>query len=152
VGDETQKEFCRTFYRDSLLGPQMTQEGTFPKELERTRPYSYSLFTLEGMATICEVLTDDNVNMWDMATSDGKTVRKAFEFLVPYIADKSKWPYPKDVAHFDELPVRMQSLLFAAMAWKERDYVEIWKKLNAEYTDEELIRTYPIRQPVLWVQ
>ncbi len=152
VGDEPQKGFCRMFYRDSLLGPQMTQQGTFPKELERTRPYSYSLFTLEGMATVCEVLTDEKADLWNMATEDGKTLRKAFEFLVPYIADKSKWTYPKDVAHFDDLPVRMQSLLFAGIAWKEKEYSEIWKKLNAEYTDEELVRTYPIRQPVLWVQ
>jgi hypothetical protein len=150
VGDESQRTFCRSFYRDTLLATQMAANGSFPEELKRTKPYSYSLFNIEGMATLCEILTDAKTNMWTMTTQDGRGIQRGFDFIMPYIRDKSTWPFPKDVAHFDELPVRMQSVLFAGKALKNNDYTEAWKKLNADYTDEELIRTYPIRQPVLW--
>jgi len=33
--------------------------------------------------------------------------------MYPYIADKSKWPYPADVMYFDQWPLSEQSLLFA---------------------------------------
>ncbi len=150
VGDEEQKEFCRRFYRGTLLTRQMAKDGSFPEELRRTRPYSYSLFNMEGMALLCEILSDTKSSLWDVTTADGRGMRKAMEFLVPFVKNKKSWTYPKDVAHFDELPVRMQSILFAACAFKKDEYFEVWKSLNADYTGEELIRTFPIHQPILW--
>lgn len=150
TGDEEQREFCRSFYLDTLIAQQMAPDGSFPEELKRTKPYNYELFNIEGLATICEILTDSKTNMWTMTTPDGRGIQRGFEFIIPYIQDKSKWPYPKDVSHFDDLPVRMQSVLFAGRALKNDKYIELWNKLNADYTDEELIRTYPMRQPILW--
>jgi hypothetical protein len=72
-------------------------------------------------------------------------------FHVPYIADKSRWPYPPDVMYFDQWPVRNPTLLFAGLALEQPRYVEVWKKLNPDPVVEEVIRNLPVRQPVLWV-
>ena len=72
-------------------------------------------------------------------------------FLFPYIADKSKWPYPKDVEFFDDMPSRRPSLLFAGLALGRAEYVDVWKRLDANVTVQEVIRNLPIRQPLLWV-
>ena len=34
---------------------------------------------------------------------------------------------------------------------KKQDYLDLWKTLNPDPTDKEIIRNYPIRQPLLWV-
>jgi hypothetical protein len=50
-----------------------------------------------------------------------------------------------------EWPMRQSSLLFAGLAYGERDYVDLWKTLPADSDVEEVVRNFFIRQPVLWV-
>src|SRR3546814_8211733 len=61
--DEELMEFCRRRYKEVLLPGQMAEDGSFPLELERTKPYGYSLFNLDAMATICQILSvpEDNL-------------------------------------------------------------------------------------------
>ena len=47
--------------------------------------------------------------------------------------------------------MRQSSLLFAGLAFKRPDYLDLWKKLPADSQVEEVIRNFFIRQPVLWV-
>jgi hypothetical protein len=54
--------------------------------------------------------------------------------------------------HFEAFPGRQSFLLFAGIALGEPRYVETWKNLQADSMDEEVQRSIPIRQPVLWVQ
>jgi hypothetical protein len=49
------------------------------------------------------------------------------------------------------LPIRPPSLLFAARAYGRPEYADLWKKLPPDTTIPELQRTFPIRQPLLWV-
>lgn len=78
-------------------------------------------------------------------------MKKVIGYMEPYIADKTKWPKPPDVEYFDDLPVRQPSLLFGGLAYGEAGWINLWKRLNPEPTVPEIIRNFPIRQPVLWV-
>lgn len=40
--------FCTERYKTVLLPNQMAADGSFPLELERTKPYGYSLFNLDS--------------------------------------------------------------------------------------------------------
>ncbi|MCM3869479.1 MAG: hypothetical protein ND895_02110, partial [Pyrinomonadaceae bacterium] len=83
--------------------------------------------------------------------SDGRGVSKAMEFMVPFIRDKKSWPKAKDVMYDEEWPMRQSSLLFAGVALHRPDYIDLWKKLPADTTVEEVVRNFFIRQPVLWM-
>jgi len=152
VGDRDRLEFCRKRFKETLLPGQMAADGSFPEELRRTKPYGYSLFNLEAMAGICQLLKTTQDDLWQYRRADGRSMRKAMEFMFPYIADKTKWPFPRDVMYFEGWPVRQSSLLFAGLAFAEPKYISLWQKLNADPTDAEVIRNFPIRQPVLWVR
>jgi hypothetical protein len=76
---------------------------------------------------------------------------RAAAFLYPYLDDKSKWPYAHDVQHWDSWPVRSPGLLFCGLACDHSDYIALWRRLDPDPTDPEIIRNYPIRQPLLWV-
>lgn len=142
---------CRELFRTRLVPDQIAPDGRLPLELARTKPYSYSLFDMDALSTICQIASIPGDNLWTFATRDGRGIRKTIDFMFPFIQDKSKWPFPHDVEYFDDLPVRQPSLLFAGLAYKDDSYIALWKRLNPDPTVPEIIRNFPIRQPVLWV-
>jgi Alginate lyase len=150
VGRDDLVAYCRDRYRTVLVPNQIAADGSFPEELRRTKPYGYSLFNLDGMAMCCEILSAPQDSLWTFELADGRGIRKAFAFLVPFIADKKKWTRTPDVMYFDEWPVRQPALLFGGIGLHEPSYLELWKKLNPDPTVEEVVRNYFIRQPVLW--
>ena len=58
TGNERVLDFCRQRYMDILLPGQMADNGSFPQELRRTKPYGYSLFNLDAMTMVCLILSD----------------------------------------------------------------------------------------------
>jgi hypothetical protein len=129
----------------------MAADGSFPQEMRRTKPYGYSLFNLDAMATICQILSTPQENLWAFELADGRGMRKAMEFMTPYIRDKKSWPLKPDVMYDREWPMRHCNLLFAGRALDKRDYIELWKTLKADSAVEEVVRNFFIRQPVVWL-
>jgi len=152
TGDEEKLAMCRKRYKEVLLPKQMADDGSFPRELKRTKPYGYALFNADAMATVCHILSTKDDDLWTYETPDGRSMRKGVGWIYPYIADKSKWPYKQDVMYWDQWPVRSPILLFGGLAYDEPKYLELWQKLEANPTNEEVLRNLPIRQPVLWVE
>jgi hypothetical protein len=152
VGDTSVMNDCRNRYREILLPTQMAADGSFPLELKRTKPFGYSIFNLDAFATICRILSNDQNDLWHYETPDGRGMRKGMEFLYPYLLDKTRWPFAKDVLHWDDWPVRQPSLLFAGLSLSESRYLDLWSRLEATPTDPEVIRNLPIRFPLLWIE
>lgn len=143
-------EYCRNMYKNVLLPDQMSKEGGFPLELERSKPYGYSLFTLDAMSTICQVLSTAEDNLFQF-TIDKKNLALGISFLYPYMEDKSNWPYKKDVAYWNEWPVRHSFLLFGGLALNKPEYISLWNSLEADFETPEVVRNMPIRYPLLWM-
>ncbi len=57
------------------------------------------------MTTVCQILSTKENNLWAFQTADGRSIKKGIEFLYPYVADKSKWPFKQDVMYWDNWPV-----------------------------------------------
>jgi Alginate lyase len=152
TGDEAKLAECRRQFKEVFVPNQMAVNGSFPLELARTKPYGYSIFQLDNMATLCQVLSTPNDNLWRFELPDGRGIQQAMKFLYSYLADKSKWPYRHDVQAWNNWPAREPSLLFAGLALDEPKYLELWKKLPADPTDPEVRRNIAITQPILWIQ
>ncbi len=149
---DTQKlELCRRRYREVFVPNQMAADGSFPQELARTKPYGYSIFQLDNMAILCQLLSTPDHDLWTFELPDGRGIRKAVAFLFPYLQDKRKWPHPPDVEHFEAWPVRQPALLFAGHAFGEARYLDLWKTLDPDPTDLEVRRNMAVTQPLLWV-
>jgi hypothetical protein len=149
--DQKLLNYTRERFKTVLLPGQLAADGSFPQELRRTKPYGYSLFNLEAMAAVCQILSTPQDNLWTFELQDGRSMRKAMEYMAPFIRDKPSWPFKPDVMYDSEWPMRQNSLLFAGRALDHADYIEIWKKLPADSAVEEVIRNFFIRQPVLWL-
>jgi hypothetical protein len=151
VDDETAMQECRDLYKNTLLPDQMAKDGSFPQEIDRTKPYGYMLFHMDVMVSLVQIISDQEHDLWNYESDDGQSIAKVLEFMYPYIQDKSEWPYKEDVMYYDKWPVRHPALLFGGLALDKPKYIDVWKTLDPDPTTPEVIRNYPIRQPVLWV-
>ena len=138
-------------YKTVLLPNQMATDGSFPLELARTKPYGYSIFDLDAMTTLCQILSTPKDNLWIFETPDGKSIKKGISYLYPYIADKSKWQLKPDVMYWDSWPVAQPFLLFGANVYQDKDWFDTWKRLDHNPKTEEVIRNLPIRHPLIWM-
>ncbi|PWG80501.1 alginate lyase family protein [Pararcticibacter amylolyticus] len=151
AGNHDLLSFCSERYKTVLLPNQMASDGSFPLELARTKPYGYSLFNLDAMATICQILSDKKDNLWSFTLPDDRSIEKGIKFLYPFIADKSLWPYKADLMYWNDWPVAQPALIFGANACKSEAWFNTWKKLDHSPDTEEVIRNLPVRHPIIWL-
>jgi hypothetical protein len=153
TGDAGNLADGRKHFKEVFVPKQMAADGSFPRELARTKPYGYSIFQLDNMATLCQVLSTPEDNLWEFQLPDGRGMRKAMEFMYPYLADKSKWLADgrrQDIQAWNGWPARQPSLLFAGLAYGEQKYLDLWRRLSADPTNSEVRRNIAIMEPVLW--
>ena len=143
--------WCRDRFKTVLVPHQIAPNGSLPLELARTKPYSYSLFDMDVLCGIAQSLSTPTDDLWSFSTSDGRGLRKLMEFMYPYIKNRGAWPFAHDVEHFTDFPVRNPALLFSGIAYRQQDYIALWKTLNPDPIVPEVIRNFPIRQPLLWL-
>lgn len=142
---------CRWRLRWILIRRQMDRSGAFPRELSRTRPYCYSAFQLSALTALAWLVSTPRHNLRTFRLRDGRGLSRAIEFLAPYLADKQRWPHPRDIVYWSDYPVREPSLLFGALATGRREWLEIWQRLEPDPPNLEVRRLFSIRQPVLWM-
>jgi hypothetical protein len=152
AGEEAALADCRRRFKEILLPGQMAADGSFPRELARTKPYGYSIFNLDVLAGIAQLLSTPDENLFTSRLPDGRSLIKGIEYLAPFLAEKHRWPHARDVQYWDDWPVRQPALLFGALAAGRRDWLETWQRLDPDPSVEEIRRNFPIRQPVLWVR
>lgn len=142
---------CRDNYKKNLLPNQMAEDGSFPLELARTKPYGYALFNLDAMAMNCQILSDASNDLWAYTIEAGTGIRQGLQYLQPYVADKSLWPLPPDVMYWENWPVAHPAFLFGGIHFDEPDWIELWKNNKHFLEVEEVKRNVPIRNPLLWL-
>lgn len=151
VGDEKVRQFCSERFKTVLLPNQMAADGSFPLELKRTKPYGYSLFKIDAMCNVAQILSTPGNNLWEYRTEDGRSLQTGLEFIFPFIADKSKWPFAKDIYIWEEWPVRQSSLVFGGVAYGKKDYISKYISLPFNLPHPEVVRNVPVRHPVIWL-
>jgi len=139
-------------FRTITLRAQIAADGSFPHELPSSAPYRDSLFNLDMMAAICQLLSTRFESLWDYQLDDGPGMRSAIAYHFPFIADRARWPFRADATHFDQLPARRVSLLFSARAYQRPEYAALWNTLPPDPAAPDILRTLPLHQPLLWVR
>jgi hypothetical protein len=151
TGNDAVTVDCRHRFKTVTIRAEINAEGLFPHELTGENPFRNSLFTLDLLGGVCQLLSTQFDSVWDHELQDGPGMRSAVAKHAYYIKDRVKWPYPADVAHFNLLPGRRPTLVFAGRAYSQPDYVTLWRGLNPDPADPDILRTFPIRQPLLWL-
>lgn len=144
-------DLYRKRFKEVLLPRQMADDGSFPLELARTKPYAYSLFNIDAFCNVAQILSDEECNLWKYNTADGKSLKKGLEYIYPFIKNKDLWTLSPDVNIWEEWPVCHPSLLFGAFAYNNKDYLDLYLSMDKYPTHQEVKRNLPVRHPLIWL-
>jgi hypothetical protein len=129
----------------------MASNGSYPEELARTKPYSYSLFNLDATTSMLWMVSDKTFDTWNYILPDGRGLWKGLNYMLPFLKDKSKWPGGKDVDHWMEQPEARQFMLFAALVGNDPKWFDLWKSLAEKNGSEESRLSMMLKNPLIWI-
>ena len=91
-------------------------------------------------------------NLWTFELPDGRGMRKALAFMVPFIRDKKTWPHPPDVMYRRRVAdAARRACCSAASRWTGPTISSSGRPSSLIRTSRKSIRNFFIRQPLLWV-
>ena len=75
----------------SRLELQMDTTGFFPAEMERTISLHYMAFMLEPLFNVANMATVINEDFWNYTSASGRSIKKTFLVMKPYLAKEKDW-------------------------------------------------------------
>ncbi len=116
--------------REKRIALQIEPDGRQPLELVRTKAWSYSTGNLAGLMSLAKLGECVGVDLWHYETPDGRSIRKALDYLAPFALGEEKWPHQQLGGWSADgfLPLLRQ----AAAHYPEARYQEMLRKLARE--------------------
>ncbi|MDO6422996.1 alginate lyase family protein [Saccharophagus degradans] len=66
------------------LKAQITKDGKQPLELERTRPFHYSVFNLQAFVGLAKLASEVGVDLWQYPSAKDDRIEQAFDYLIAH--------------------------------------------------------------------
>jgi Alginate lyase len=112
---------------------QIEPDGRQPLELARTNAFSYSIGNLDGLMQLAWLGSQAGVDLWNFRTPDGRCIRVALDFLLPYATGEKKWDHQQIGGfHGDALLPQLER---AAAIYHDPKYFAAVHQLGAERSD-----------------
>jgi hypothetical protein len=112
------------------IAAQVQPDGSQPRELGRTKSFSYSVFNLTAMFELARLGENVGIDLWSFRSDDGRSIRAALDYLLPYASGERKW------THQQIEPIKSQELvpllLEASFHFKAPEYRVAALKIDAD--------------------
>lgn len=93
VGRRNLSRRILTRARESLISRQIDPSGKQPHELKRNISMSYSCFNLSLFFDLADIGGELGVDYWGYQTEDGRGLRLALDWLIPFWTREQPWRY-----------------------------------------------------------
>jgi len=110
------------------IDKQILPDGRQPAELERTKSWDYSSMNLRGWFTAATLGERAGVDLWKYQAADGRSIRKALDYLLPFAKDPAQWKTKQIVKLRPDKIVPLLDL--AAVKYGEPKYADTARELS----------------------
>jgi hypothetical protein len=100
------------------IASQIQPDGSQPLELDRTKSFSYSTMNLAAFTRLAQIGKKVGVDLWNFETEDGRSIKQAYKYLIPYAIQNKKWEY-RQITDIEEAKERFTRLLKEAVTYFE---------------------------------
>jgi hypothetical protein len=80
------------------IGAQIEPDGRQPKELSRTRTWSYCTENLEHFFKLGLIARKVGMDLFTFHSESGAGLKEALDYLMPYVCDNEAWPHEQATA------------------------------------------------------
>ena len=124
------KEMAKEYLTSTVnrVKEQIEPDGKQPLELARTKALSYSTFSLEAWFKTATLADNIGVDIWHYSTADGRSMKKAFDWLIPYAMGDKKWEYKQIQSYSKKTLYRL--LLQASDKYQDAHYYDLAMKIK----------------------
>jgi hypothetical protein len=121
------------------IDTQLEADGRQPKELGRTLSWNYSLFNLRAFFELALLAENVQIDLWHYETPAGKSLRRAYSWLLPYASGKAQWSYQQIKPRHDE-----EFLELSAVAGRKYPDIDLTalKTRYQDYHNDMLLLTH----------
>ena len=126
-----------------LVDSQIEPDGRQPLELARTKSWDYSSMNLDGWFCLARLGDAVGVDIWNYRSADGRSIRKALDFLLPYAASGGpEWPH-KQIVKFRA--GRLAGIIRrAAIKYGDKQYADAAAALGSGESDDRTDLLWPM--------
>lgn len=124
---EFAKQRCE-LAKEKRISSQIQTDGTQPFELERTKALSYSEYNLRALMELALLAENVKVDLWNYKTTDGRCIRLALDYLIPFVLKEKEWPY-KQIEEYKTngcIPL----LYIASLKYNDSSYMGVIEKIS----------------------
>ena len=125
------------------IATQIEPDGSQPLEIARTRSLSYSSMNLRGFIHLANMAQTVGVDLWNYETADGRGIRKALDFLLPYAQSQKKWEHKQITNLETALEGLKLNYLVGAVKTGDKRYLEVTQSMTKPSTELEIL-LYPL--------
>ena len=115
---------------------QLKPDGSQPLELARTKSWGYVNMNMFGYFLIAKLAENVNISLWNHQESEGKNMKNALKFIMPYLKNEKVWEYEQiqKISYGETIKI----LKFASRKYNNPEYEEIAKKIDLKTYQSEL--------------
>jgi hypothetical protein len=139
VGDDAGARQLLETVKVNRIARQIEPTGEMPRELARTKSFHYSVFNLSALTTLADLGPRLDVDLWNYQSADGRSIRKALDWLIPFALNQKKWEHQQIIpleSHILLVPLRR-----AEAAYHEPRYEQVVHETYRDFsTDRDNLR------------
>ena len=116
---------------------QLEPDGSQPLELIRTKSWNYVNMNLYGYFLIAKLAENANIQLWNQQISEGKNMKQALDWIVPYLKNEKVWEYEQiQKIGFGET---IKILKYASKKYSNIEYEALAKKIDLKTYQSDII-------------
>jgi hypothetical protein len=114
---------------ENRIGRCIQPDGSQPEELVRTKSLHYCVFNLSALSVLARIGEHVDVDLWHYSSGDGRGIRPALDFVMPYLAGGTPWPH-EQIVEMSVSTSDMGLFYMATTRYRDSTYLRVLQQTN----------------------